>query len=550
MRRSSFVRVLAVVSAMSLLLAIAIPVWGAVLGGTVKSVDARSGVIVVEQRSGGTKTFKITAGAEIQVDGKKVKIEALSPGQTVSVTTSKSGSVTKVSARGGGDSPFAAKPDPKPEPKPEPMPEPKPEPMKPIASNTPRNTPSGSTGTTRPTGGARNAPAGTEWSQYRGPNRENRSAETGLLASWPEDGPEVAYAIDGLGEGYSSVSISGDVLYTMGTDGREEAVFAVDVNTGKLLWTGKTGGGVYQDGTGNGPRGTPTIDGDSVYALGAEGHLVCLDKANGRQKWAKNILSEFQGERIHWGICESPLIDGDKLIVTPGGRRATMAALNKNNGNTLWTAQAPGNPQASYASAVIVEVAGVRQYVNFTSRSIIGVNASNGDVMWGDDRAANGTANCSSVVVDENVVFAASGYGQGAAAVRLSRAGAKVNAENLYHTREMQNHHGGMVVKDGFVYGCNEAVLTCLEVKSGDVAWKNRSVGKGSITLADGHLYVRSEGGPIALVEATPGAYREKSRFDQPQRTGRSAWAHPVVAAGKLFIRDQDKLLAFDVKAK
>ncbi|HUG94127.1 MAG TPA: PQQ-binding-like beta-propeller repeat protein, partial [Planctomycetaceae bacterium] len=226
---------------------------------------------------------------------------------------------------------------------------------------------------------------------------------------------------------------------------------------------------------------------------------------------------------------------------------ATVVALNKANGRPLWRSQVPGNPQASYASPIVIEAAGVRQYALFTSRATIGVRANDGRFLWSDEAAANGTANCSTPVFHQGHVFSASGYGTGGALLKLTAGRGGVSAERVYKTNEMKNHHGGMVVVDGYLYGSNEAILTCLELLTGNVKWRERSVGKGSVTSADGMIYLRSESGPVALVEATPDGYRENGRFDQPQRSGASAWPHPVVAAGRLFLRDQDLLLCYDV---
>lgn len=504
----------------------------AVIGGTVQKVGKTS--LTIEQKSGGTKSFQVTVDTEVTIDGRKSSIDKLQEGQAVTVTTSKSGAVTKVAARGEG---VAAKPEIK-KASEDPIVT-KPEPVASRSSATSR------TGSSKRGGGIEE----TGWTQYRGPGRANKSGETGLLSEWSEGGPSLTWTASGMGEGYSSVSLADDIVYTMGTEDNREMVFAIRLNGDSMLWSTPTGGSVFSDGNGNGPRGTPTIDGDNLYALGAKGDLVCLNRADGKRKWGKNILNDFQAENIVWGICESVLIDGQNLVCTPGGRRGTMVALNKQNGNVVWTAQVPNNPQAGYASAIVVTTGGVRQYVNFTQRGIVGINAANGDVLWGDDHAANGTANCSSPVAFEDYVFAASGYGKGGAAVRLSKAGKGVDAKFLYHTDDMKNHHGGMVALDGYVYGFDEAVLTCLDIKTGKVAWKNRSVGKGSVTFAEGHLYCRSEGGDIALVEANPKSYVEKGRFSPEGRSGRPAWAHPVVASGKLLIRDQGKLFGFDIKA-
>ncbi|MBC7815298.1 MAG: PQQ-like beta-propeller repeat protein, partial [Planctomycetaceae bacterium] len=293
---------------------------------------------------------------------------------------------------------------------------------------------------------------------------------------------------------------------------------------------------------------TPTVDGDRLYALGALGDLVCLDAKSGQRRWHKNILKEFGGSAGHWGICESPLIDGEKVIVTPGGRGATLVALNKNNGNLLWKSRVPGDPGPGYASAIAVEVGGVRQYVNFTAGGLIGVRANDGEFLWQNNSAANNTANCSAPVFFENHIFYGSGYSTGGACVRLESNGNTTRAEELYKTKQMKNHHGGMVVVDGFLYGCDEERLTCLDLLSGKVMWQDRSPGKGSITFADGLLIVRNEQGPLTLIEANSQRYVEKGQFDQPNRSGRQAWAYPVVANGHLLLRDQETLLCYDLR--
>ena len=227
-----------------------------------------------------------------------------------------------------------------------------------------------------------------------------------------------------------------------------------------------------------------------------------------------------------------------------------MAALNKSTGKTLWTCQAPGNPRPGYASVVPIEVSGVRQYVQFVSAGTMGVRAKDGKFLWADTDSANPTANCSSAVFQDNMVFTASGYGKGAAMLRLTSRGGVTTSQFGYHTNDMKNHHGGLVCLNGHVYGSNDpGVLVCLELATGKVKWQDRSVGKGSVTCADGMLILRSENGPLALVEATPDAYRELGRFEQPERSGRSSWPYPVVADKKLFLRDQDKLFCFDIKA-
>ena len=400
---------------------------------------------------------------------------------------------------------------------------------------------------TAPRTNAATANADAPWPQFRGPNRDGISAETGLLKTWPADGPKLLWTATGMGEGFSSVSVANGLVLTMGNQNGAEGVVAVDLKTGKSVWGTPTGKG-FQEQRGSGPRAVPTIDGNTVYALGANGDLASLDLATGKSKWSLNILQQTNGSNITWGISESVLIDGDRLICSPGSQGATMIALNKSTGRPIWSSSAAGVSNAGYASAIIANISGVRQYVQFTSQGVIGVKADDGTFLWADGSASNRTANCSAPVVLGNFVFSASGYGTGGALVEIgARPGGGLAARQVYTTRDMKNHHGGMVLLNGFLYGCDEAVLTCLDFKTGQVAWQNRSVGKGSVTYADGHLYVRSEQGPVALVEANPKAYVEKGRFTPP-RSDRNAWAYPAIADGKLLLRDQDQLFCYEIK--
>ncbi len=472
--------------------------------------------------------FELAPSAKVTVRGKPGQIGDLASGQTVSVTTSGSSmTATRVAVReatAATAKPAAAG----------------------SAQAAPRMTGKRTDSSATDNGATKSRPG--DWPQFRGPNRDNLSQEQGLLATWPANGPELVYTTDGLGEGYSSVALVGDSLYTLGTRGGDEMLFALNRENGEQRWATRLGR-VFQDGgQGNGPRGTPTVDGEFVYGLGGNGDLVCLKTADGSVVWRLNILEAFQGNNIVWGISESVLIDGDKLICTPGGRAATMAALDKRTGKPLWTAKVPGAPQAGYASAIAIDVGNVRQYVNFVHSGVVGVRAADGEPLWGQSASANGTANCSTPLHADNLVFTASGYGTGGALFRLASRGTSTGSEVVYTTRQMKNHHGGMVLLDGHLYGFDENVLTCLDLQTGNPVWQNRSVGKGSLTYADGRLYLRSEDGPLALAAASPAGYQEFGRFEQPQRSGRRAWAHPVVAGGQLYIRDQDKLLVYNVR--
>ncbi|MBW3541319.1 MAG: PQQ-like beta-propeller repeat protein [Planctomycetes bacterium] len=506
-----------------------------IVKGTIKSASAREIEITVsdEAGKGQTQRFGVGSAARVTLDGRRTRLQELRPGLPVTVFTVDDDRVLRVAAETKTPEPVAAKPSP-------------------AATETRSSARSSTEPRTASRSGASRAAAGivnSSWSQFRGPNRENLSPETGLLDTWPSEGPPLAWIARGMGEGYATVAIDRGLVISMGNVGADESVVAVRLEDGRPAWTTRIAGASRLS-AGNGPRCTPTIDGERLYALGGNGDLACLETATGRMVWQKNILQKFGGRNISWGICESPLIDGEKLICTPGGSRGTVVALDKSDGRTIWTCQLPGNPAASYASPIIAAPGGVRQYVLFTSKVVAGVRAEDGHGMWMDDASANGTANCSTPLFYRDHVFSASGYGTGGALVKLTSSRGNTTAARVYATKEMKNHHGGMVIIDGFLYGSNDpGVLTCIELLSGDVKWRDRSVGKGSVTFADGDIYLRSESGPVALVEASPRGYREKGRFNQPQRSGANAWPHPVVAEGRLFLRDQDVLLCYDVKA-
>ena len=394
--------------------------------------------------------------------------------------------------------------------------------------------------------------AAADWPQFLGASRDNRSRETGLLDEWPADGPPVLWTAQKLGEGYSSVAIVKGVVYTLGTEGDLEYVIALNLDHGEELWRTPIGHKLL-DGTGNGPRGTPAVDGDRVYGLSGEGELACLSSESGELKWKKNILVEFGGSNISWGICESLLVDGDRLICTPGGPKAGIAALDKLTGKTLWTSDIPEGNHLAYSSAVPADIGGVQQYVQFLRHGTVGVRAKDGKPLWSNSRSANGAANCTPALVTKDMVFSASAYGTGGAMLKLeSDPKQQTTRVTLgYFTNKVQTHHGGMVLIDGYVYASSDpGILVCQELKEDHTKWQNRSVGKGSLTSADGKLILRSEAGAVALVKASSEKYEELGRFEPKDRSGRQAWSYPVVAQGRLFLRDQDRLQCYQLKKK
>ena len=382
---------------------------------------------------------------------------------------------------------------------------------------------------------------GADWPQWRGPNRDGISAETGLLPLWPQKGPAVVWKASGLGVGYSSLAIVSGRIYTQGQRGRQQFVSAFDVKTGKKIWETVTSRD-YRDDRGDGPRGTPTVDGDRLYAMTGDGVLVCLELASGKIVWSQDLKQKYGGSIPGWGFSESPLIDGDRLIVMPGGRNASLVSLNKHDGSLQWKT---GSDHAGYSSAIVVTVGGVRQVLALSGVAAIGVQEDNGELLWHYTRVSNRTANVATPIFHDGSVFLSSNYGTGCALLRL---GPKTMSE-VYFSSDMKNHYSTSVLVDGYLYGFNDSILTALEFATGRVAWKSRSVGKGSVAYADKRLYLLSEDGVVGLAEPGSTAYREISRFEIPHGN-LPTWSPPVISDAKLYLRDQDNLTCFDIKAK
>ncbi len=387
-----------------------------------------------------------------------------------------------------------------------------------------------------------------DWPQFRGPARDGRSAETGLLHQWPAEGPPLLWEIKDAGLGFSCGAIVADRLITMGMRDGAEYVLCYSNQDGKLLWSVKNGP-EYKNSFGDGPRATPTIDGNRVYALGANGDLCCLNLSDGKQIWRMNILNEFDGNNITWGISESPLIDGELVLVTPGGKKATVAALNKMTGQVAWTSKDPNNDvePAGYASIISYHVGQQRQMATLTSRGAYAFDPKDGKFLWRYDQVANGTANITTPVAHDGYVFFTTDYGTGCALIRVGPDGI---GKEVYFNKNMKNHHGGVVLDKGHLYGFDSGILVCLDFLTGEVKWKNRSVGKGSLTYADGDFYVLSENGIMGLVRANPEKYEEINRFKLTDRSSRPTWTYPVIAQGRLYLRDQDKIRCYNIQAK
>lgn len=385
-----------------------------------------------------------------------------------------------------------------------------------------------------------------DWPQWQGTDRTRISKETGLLKQWPSSGPAVVWSATGLGNGYGSMAVAGERVFVQGTRGGNSVVIALNRADGKEVWS-KALGRSGDDDRGPGPRGTPTVDGDRLYVLSENGDLASI-KTDGTAVWQRNILKDFGGRQLQWLISESPLVDGGHVIVSPGGAGAGMVKLDKLTGKTVWQSSDLSDP-AGYSSAIVADVQGVRTYLTFTAGAGVGVRASDGKLMFRYDRAANRVANITTPVFFENKVFFTSAYDTGAGLVNLTVSNGTVSASEIYFTREMKNHHGGVVLLNGYLYGFDDSILTCLEFATGKRMWRDRSVGKGSVTIADGDLYIQSENNMVALAAASSSGYQEKGRFSIPDK-GLPSWAHPVISGGRLYVRNQDSLMAYDVKAK
>ncbi|MFM8288818.1 MAG: PQQ-binding-like beta-propeller repeat protein [Planctomycetaceae bacterium] len=385
--------------------------------------------------------------------------------------------------------------------------------------------------------------------QFLGAGRNNQSADKGLAATWPDGGPKYVTKLSGLGVGFSCFSIADGRLYTAGNLEEREYVLAMNLADGSIAWKYDISR-AYKNSFGDGPRSTPTLDGDRLYAVSATGDLVCLQRADGKEVWRRNIVEEYKSKIPNWGICESVLIDGDRLICTPGGSEATLVALDKLTGKEVWRGKSPDNDRPGYSSILPIDVSGQKQYVQFTAKGVLGFRASDGGYLWRDDSSANGTANCSAPVYADGMVFTSSGYGKGASMVQVARDGENATANLGYHIGEMKNHHGGLVLHEGHVYGSSDSGgCSCIELKTGKKVWNDRSVGKGAVTFADGKLLLRDESaGKVALIKATPEKYEELGRLEQPDRSGSKAWTYPVVFAGRLFLRDQNDLHVYDLR--
>ena len=387
-----------------------------------------------------------------------------------------------------------------------------------------------------------------DWPQWRGPNRDGVNPEKNLLENWPADGPKLLWRASGVGGGFSSIAISEGVLYTIGDLKDACYLIALDLQ-GKQIWKGRVGepGGHRKY---PGPRSTPTVADGKVYVLGQQGDLVCFDIKTKKEAWRENIQNNFDGRMMSgWKWSESPLVDDGKVIVTPGGNEGALLALNTKNGEQVWRCK-DFTDRAGYSSVIIREIGGVKQYIQLTGDSVAGIEADSGKLLWKAPRKGR-TAVVSTPIFDKGSLFVTSAYNVGCNGFKISYEGGSFKAVQTYKhdgSAGMANHHGGVIRVGEYVYGSNGGRLSCIQLATGKVMWNEGSAGKGAILVVDDKIILRTEKGPVSLVELSSKAYKEISRFEQPDRTRHRAWSHPVVSNGILYLKDQDTLFAYDLR--
>lgn len=389
-----------------------------------------------------------------------------------------------------------------------------------------------------------------DWSQWRGPNRDSISTETGLKASWPSDGPKLLWQARDLGAGFSTPSSANGFAYLITNEGMDtEQIVCLDLKNGQTMWKTKIGAvGANQGPQYPGSRSTPTIDEGRIYALGSDGDLACVEATSGTVVWKKSLRKEFDGAPGMWAYTESPLIDGDALICSPGGKSATVVALNKKDGSVIWKSALPEADAASYSSPVIANIHGIKQYVFFLGKGVVGIQADNGEYLWRFAKTSDAQANVQTPIVKDSFVYTgASRVGGGLAQVL---EGTK-EAKEVYFDKALPTAMGGAVLVGDYLYGSSGQVFMCVEFMTGKVVWQDRSIGTSSVCYADGKLFLHGENNDIAMIEATPTGYKELGRATPPNAPdrGRSkAWTYPSIMDGKLIIHDSGSVWCYDLK--
>ncbi len=379
-----------------------------------------------------------------------------------------------------------------------------------------------------------------EWAQWRGPNRDGISSETGFLKSWSEAGPKVLWHIP-FGDGYSGISIAQGKVYTMFAEGKDEFVICLDASNGEEVWRFRSGA-KFTEQRGDGPRSMPTVHGDSVFALGAEGKLYALDARDGTKLWAHNFVAEFDSKIPTWGFSSSPLIEGDLVLVEAGGKDdQAIVAFDKTSGDVVWTTH---TDEVGYSSPIAIDFGGVRQIIFLTSKTLLSLAPKSGQIYW-KYPWPEGINIATPIFIPDDKIFISASYDKGAVLLKMIADENGIGIEEVWKSRVMKNHFNSSVLQGDYLYGFDNAILTCIEVNSGEEQWRQRGFGKGSLLLADGYLIILGDGGKLALVEANPSEYREKARF---QLFDDKCWTVPTLAGGRLYLRNQKEMVCLDLR--
>ena len=388
-----------------------------------------------------------------------------------------------------------------------------------------------------------------DWPSWRGQNRDGISKETNLLKKWSGSGPDQIWFSDKAGLGYSGFTIIDDVLYTMGAFDKKEKLLALNAKNGELLWEIEVGE-LLTNGWGDGPRMSPTYFKKNVYALGGKGNLICVNTVNQKISWKKNLAIDLGGKVPSWGYTESVLIDNGKVICTPGGKLGTLAALDADTGKMIWRTK-EFTDGAQYSSPISIYHQGMKQYVQLVMKNVVGVNPENGEILWKSQWSGK-VAVIPTPIFSDGSVYITSGYGVGCKLINIDNN----SPSDVYENKVMKNHHGGVIKVGKYLYGYSDGVgWVCQDFKSGELIWnEKKALGKGAIAYADNHLYCLGEGdGKVVLIEATPKGWTPKGEFIiKPQTEKRNPkggiWTHPVINNGKLYLRDQEYILCYNIK--
>ena len=388
------------------------------------------------------------------------------------------------------------------------------------------------------------APGRNYWTNFRGPKRDGKYDETPVSTNWPAGGLPVIWK-QPVGVGHASFAIADGKAYTIEQRRNQEVVAAYDLGTGRELWTQKWNA-EFVESNGDGPRATPTWDSGRVYALGATGELRCLDGNNGSVLWGKNILSDNGAKNLPWAMAASPLVVDDKVIVLPGGTSGkSVVAYNKNTGAPVWKVL---NDTQAYVSPMLMELAGRRQIVVVSAMRVVGLAPENGALLWSHPWDTEGGINVSQpIAVDNNRFFVSSGYRKGAALVEVKGSGNSFTATTIWENNNMKNKFNSSVLHNGYIYGLDEGILSCLDVNTGERKWKDGRFGYGQVLLAGGHLIVTTDAGEVVLVKASPAGFSEVARFSALQG---KTWNYPAIAGGRLLVRNSNEMAAYDISGK